>query len=76
MLFFKRFSVGIRDVAKSPNSYYKSQITAKVIHISYVDYVKYEHISLRRWNYSNYAPNNNNKILYSYKKSYNYCNLQ
>ena len=57
MLYFKRSSVGIRDIAKSSNSYYKSQITAKIIQISYVNYVKYEHISLRRLNYSNYAPN-------------------
>ena len=31
--------------------------TLEITQILYVKYVKYERISLRRWNYSNYAPN-------------------
>ena len=57
MLYFKRFCLAVSDVTMKAELPAATKSSSKIIQILYVKHVKYVRISLRRFNYSNYAPN-------------------
>ena len=54
MLYFKRFFLAFLDVTMKAELLAATKFSSKILQILYVEYVR---ISLRRLNYSNYAPN-------------------
>ena len=57
MLYFKRFCLAVSDVPMKAELPAANKFNSKIMQILYVKHVKYVRISLRRLNYSNYAPN-------------------